>query len=144
MRRAGLALVLLAGACAISGCAAAADAGAGDAGAAGSPVPVATPSGAVDCGTVTVGQAQAPPAAMVDCFVTAAGRGAPARLSITRPTTEGDPIPTVYVVRADGRIDVVTDGRQDAFGTREVTRELCTGVTVGADGFLSLASCAPA
>jgi hypothetical protein len=108
------------------------------------PITVATPAGTVDCGTATVGQLEAPPAAMVDCFVVAAGRGQPARLVITRPTTEGDPTTAVYVVRADGRVEVVTDARLDAYGTGELTRDVCTGATVGEDGFLTLATCAPA
>src|SRR5687768_2180925 len=121
MRRAALGLVLLLG-----GCAPPMEPRA--------PITAATPAGTVDCGTATVGQLEAPPAAMVDCFVAAARRGEPARLVITRPTTEGDPITAIYVARADGRVEVVTDARLDAFGTGEVTRDLCTDPTVGEDG----------
>ena len=46
---------------------------------------------------------------------------------MTRPTTEGDPIPVTYTAGAGGRVEVITDSRRDNFGPRDITRQTCTG-----------------
>ncbi|GIE95257.1 DUF4362 domain-containing protein [Paractinoplanes rishiriensis] len=100
---------------------------------------VSTP--AADCGTFKLGQGEHLPVTAGECFVDAVRGGKLARLAVTRPTTEGDPIPYTYTSRLDGSVEVITDRRQDAFGTRTVTRDVCTGVTFGEH--LEFASCTP-
>ena len=55
----------------------------------------------------------------------------PARLKVTVRSMEGHPIPLTYTGGVDGRVEVITDSRQDVFGARIVTRQTCTGPTVG-------------
>ena len=88
------------------------------------------PSSAIvvtDCGTFTVPQGGRLPESAARCLVEAVQARHPARLKVTSPTTEGDPIPVNYTAGADGRVEVVTDSRQDRFGSRVITRETCTG-----------------
>ncbi|XVU21730.1 DUF4362 domain-containing protein [Actinoplanes sp. CA-054009] len=93
------------------------------------------PSASVtDCGTFTLEQGRRLPDDAGLCLLTASREGRIARLSVTAPTVEGDPIITVYATRPDGGIEVVEDTRQDEFGTKEVTREICTGPTVDENG----------
>jgi hypothetical protein len=90
----------------------------------------ATPSATVvlaDCGTYELSQGDEVPESAARCLVEAVGAGRPARLKVTRPTTEGDPIPVTYTAGADGRVEVITDSRQDNFGAKVVTRHTCTG-----------------
>jgi hypothetical protein len=80
-----------------------------------------------DCGTFDLGQGDSLPEFAARCLVEAVRARQPARLHVTRPTTEGDPIPVTYTTGADGRVEVVTDARQDRFGAQVITREICTG-----------------
>ncbi|AEV86602.1 hypothetical protein ACWT_5585 [Actinoplanes sp. SE50] len=84
-------------------------------------------AGVTDCGTFTLGQGESLPASAARCLIEAVHAGRPARLAVTRPTVEGDPIPVTYTAGADGRVEVVTDARRDRFGGRTVTRDFCTG-----------------
>ena len=84
-------------------------------------------SAALDCGTFVLGQGDTLPDSAARCFIDAAQAGHPARLKVTRPTVEGDPIPVTYTAGTDGRTEVVTDSRQDGFGPKEVTRQTCQG-----------------
>jgi hypothetical protein len=94
------------------------------------PRAIATPSTAAastDCGTFDLPQGESLPDSAVRCLVEAVRAGRPARLQVTRPTVEGDPIPVTYTAGTDGRVEVITDSRQDSFGTPIITRETCTG-----------------
>ncbi|SBT39027.1 hypothetical protein [Micromonospora narathiwatensis] len=103
-------------------------------------VPPAEPS-TQDCGTLILSQGQKVPASAVQCVIEAAGARQPARLAITRPTTEGDPITTNYAVTVDGQVEVTTDARADRFGSGHVERQTCTGPTVQDAQWLSFATC---
>jgi hypothetical protein len=106
-----------------------------------SPQPAAPSASAVtDCGTFTLSQGERLAEQAARCLVEAVQAGRPARLKVTRPTTEGDPIPVTYTAGADGRIEVVTDSRQDEFGEQTITRATCTG-PVATPG-LDFADCA--
>ena len=80
-----------------------------------------------DCGTFNLAQGEELPESAARCLVEAAEAGKPARLKATRLTTEGDPIPVTYTAGTDGRVEVITDSRQDAFGVPAITRQICTG-----------------
>ncbi|MFF5083916.1 DUF4362 domain-containing protein [Actinoplanes sp. NPDC000266] len=93
------------------------------------------PSGSVtDCGTFTLDQGERVPEDAGLCLLTASKEGRVAQLEVTAPTVEGDPIITVYATRPDGGIEVVEDTRQDEFGAKEVTREICTGPIIDENG----------
>ncbi|MFI5891033.1 DUF4362 domain-containing protein [Actinoplanes sp. NPDC051513] len=112
----------------------------------GNPAPAApapTPGGTTDCGAFDLGMGMGLPDDAARCLVEAARAGRPARLVVTRSTTEGDPIPVTYTTRADGKVDVVTDSREDAFGQQEITSETCTGPAVGQYG-IDFTTCTPA
>jgi hypothetical protein len=104
------------------------------------PPPGSPPSRATtDCGTFTLSQGEEFPAAAAQCLISAAKQGLPARLVVTRPTVEGDPIPETYTAR-DGRVEVVTDTRQDGFGAKRITYQTCTGPQLMKGGII-FASC---
>ncbi|WP_250004439.1 DUF4362 domain-containing protein [Actinoplanes sp. M2I2] len=88
----------------------------------------------VECGDFDLDLGDTLPDRAARCFVDAAQAGHPARLRVTRLTTEGDPIPVTYTAGADGLTEVVTDTRQDAFGSKVVTRETCQGPSPAAYG----------
>lgn len=134
-------LSLAAGCGAVSG-----DAGSGDAAApvAASGEPAASGK---DCGTFERLRPDAPgiSAEGLRCFVDAVEAREAARLRFTFVTTEGDPIPTSYTARTDGRIEVLHDSRRDSYSApanRVVTRQLCTGPQP-VKGHLMFADCAP-
>ena len=80
-----------------------------------------------DCGVFTLGQVADLPDHAGRCLVDTVRAGNPARLRVTRPSTEGNPVPVTYTAGTDGRVQVVTDMRQDPFGGRVVTTQTCTG-----------------
>ena len=94
-----------------------------------------------DCGALVLRQGQEVPASVLRCVIEAAGARQPARLVITRPTIEGDPITTSYAVAVDGRVEVTTDARADRFGSGQVKRQTCTRPTVQHDHWLGFATC---
>ncbi|MFI7160481.1 DUF4362 domain-containing protein [Micromonospora chalcea] len=82
----------------------------------------------VNCGDHVLGLMDRIPEAAITCFLDAVEAHRPARLAVTSPTTEGDPIPTLYVVGEDGTVEVTTDFRQDRFGGGQgLVLERCTG-----------------
>jgi hypothetical protein len=99
--------------------------------------------GAIDCGVVIIPQGQGLSETAMACVVDAAKARRPARLEETRPTIEGDPIFTTYVVRADGTVEVIRDTSKDKFGANSITKEICTG-PVADRGMLTFADCTPA
>ncbi|MET8150159.1 DUF4362 domain-containing protein [Actinoplanes sp. NPDC005259] len=92
-----------------------------------------------DCGTFDLPQGDRLPEPAARCLVDAVQAGHPARLKVTRPTTEGDPIPVTYTAGAGGRVEVITDSRQDGFGARVITRQTCTEPTAAPE--LDFAQC---
>ncbi|MEU4222303.1 DUF4362 domain-containing protein [Actinoplanes sp. NPDC026623] len=102
--------------------------------------PVPEPAVDTDCGTFDVPLGQTLPESATRCLVEAVRAERSARLRETRYTDEGDPVPVTYTAGAGGRVEVVTDSRQDAFGERNVTSQTCTGLSVDA-GQLSFADC---
>ena len=78
-------------------------------------------SGVADCGSTQVRQGKelAPSAASRSCFERARARGDEARLSLTYPTTEGDPIHDHFLLAGDGRVRLYEDATEDAFGSDE-------------------------
>jgi len=83
-----------------------------------------------DCGTFNLPQGDGLPDSAARCLVEAVQARHAARLKVTRPTTEGDPIHVTYTAGGDGRVEVITDSRQDRFTgptNRIITRQTCTG-----------------
>ncbi|XVV08923.1 DUF4362 domain-containing protein [Actinoplanes sp. CA-131856] len=103
---------------------------------------LASPGTVTDCGTFTLDQGETLPQDAGLCLLTASREGRIARLSVTAPTVEGDPIVTVYATRPDGGVEVVEDTRADAYGAQEITREVCTGPSAGDHGF-HFTNCGP-
>ncbi|SBV28491.1 hypothetical protein GA0070620_4034 [Micromonospora krabiensis] len=109
--------------------------------------PTAPPSaqpaepGSHDCGTLLLRQGQTVPTDALRCVVEAADNRQQARLVVTQPTTEGDPITTTYAVLGDGRVEVTTDARADRFGSGRVERQTCTGPSIEDGSRLSFATC---
>ncbi|GAA1987562.1 hypothetical protein [Microbacterium pumilum] len=66
------------------------------------------------CGEYTLGQGESIPDEAVDCMAAAGEAGA--TLTVTSPTTEGDPILTVYTAMPDGSVEVYADMTEDRFG----------------------------
>ncbi|MEU7715909.1 DUF4362 domain-containing protein [Micromonospora chalcea] len=100
-----------------------------------------------DCGDHMLGLMDRIPEAAITCFLDAVEARRPARLAVTSPTTEGDPIPTLYVVGGDGTVEVTTDFRQDRFGGGQgLLLKRCTGpeVTNGRIMFRQCSSPVPA
>ncbi|WP_097321093.1 DUF4362 domain-containing protein [Paractinoplanes atraurantiacus] len=94
----------------------------------------------VECGTFELDQGEQLSQEAGLCLLGAAQKGQIARLEVTVPTVEGDPITTVYATRPDGSVEVVEDNRQDPWGPQEVTREVCTGPVVAEHG-LTFSQC---
>jgi len=92
-----------------------------------------------DCGTFNLSQGERLLESAARCLVDAVQAGHPARLKVTSPTTEGDPIPVTYTAGADGRVEVITDSTQDGFGTQVITSQTCTEPTVAPE--LRFAQC---
>lgn len=82
-----------------------------------------------DCGSFVLKQGERLPESAVRCLTGAAAAGEPARLRQTRPSVEGDPIVTTYLVEGRERIRVVIDSRADPSGTGDVHRQSCTRLT---------------
>lgn len=93
-----------------------------------------TPS---DCGSVDLGKecpanapmpSTGPAPAPIQCFLDAYTNCKAARLSLTQPTVEGDPIYSVYIV-VPGQacsIEQIVDSREDNFGDKAITKSSCT------------------
>lgn len=85
-------------------------------------------AGTIDCGTFSLNQGSLLPATAITCLVDAVKQRKQARLQVTRPTVEGDPIITWYATRPDGIVEVTRDATKDKFGGGVgITRELCSG-----------------
>ncbi|MFD0596141.1 hypothetical protein ACFQZ4_30920 [Catellatospora coxensis] len=97
----------------------------------GHPCRVSLPTATADCGTHDLGHRGELPPDSLSCLLDAAGRHRFAVLRVTLLTVEGDPIRFTYTVQQDGQVEVLTDTREDAFGSRDVMRELCTGPAAG-------------
>jgi hypothetical protein len=82
--------------------------------------PVPTPTRFTDraeltsCGTLELGPGEGIPAESIACLEDAGDAGA--ELSVTRPTTEGDPVTEYYRVLPGGGWEAYIDGSQDRNG----------------------------
>ena len=85
--------------------------------------------GVKDCGVISLDQGEKIPASATACFVDSVQGGDAARLIVTQPTVEGDPIVVTYSASANGRIKVDTDTRADQYGTGRIEHQICTGPT---------------
>jgi hypothetical protein len=83
-------------------------------------------SAPTDCGTFSLSQGDSVPTSAVECLIEAVHARRPARLTVTSPSVEGAPIPITYIAGADGRVEVITDLRQDTFSGGGRTRMICT------------------
>ncbi|MEV4627840.1 DUF4362 domain-containing protein [Micromonospora sp. NPDC049523] len=101
---------------------------------------VAGPGEVTNCGTFVLSQGEGLSERAVRCFVDAVQAGRPVRLKETSPTTEGDPIITTYEAGVDGRVEIVTDSRQDNFGPQIISQHTCTGPTPR-PGMIDFAQC---
>lgn len=81
-------------------------------------------------------------AGAAECIAGAVARGNRSHMSVTRPTSEGDPIQTVYAVGEDGTVIVSTDTTRDRFGDQGVVRQACTRPKVSG-GELLFDDCRP-
>ena len=107
------------------------------------PSPSGSPaSGVTDCGVQVLSQGQGLSETAMRCIIDAAAGGRQARLQESRPTIEGDPIITSYLVRADGVVEVTRDTTKDRFGNAGIYTETCTG-PVAQNGMLIFTSCEP-
>ncbi len=105
-----------------------------------SAVAPAAPAEPTDCGDVVLLQGGEVSAETTACFLDAVRDKRSAVLKVTRPTIEGDPIRYAYTALPDGRVEVVTDAREDAFGSGTMFRETCTGPAAGGVA-LTFATC---
>jgi hypothetical protein len=80
-----------------------------------------------DCGTFVLQQGDEFPSAAAACFVAAVQAERAARLQVTRPSVEGDPIPVTYTAAAGG-------------SSKAVLRETCEGAVL-AKGEITLRRC---
>ncbi len=85
-----------------------------------------------NCGDHVLGLMDRIPEAAITCFLDAVEAHRPARLAVTSPTTEGDPIPTLYVVgeRRHGGGDHRLPPGQEFGGGQGLVLERCTGPEV--------------
>jgi hypothetical protein len=69
------------------------------------------------------------------CFWTAYQEHRPAEFISTRPTTEGDPITTIYRVLPGGSVELFIDSTQDTWGSGKWAHATCRTLSpqVGAD-----------
>jgi hypothetical protein len=86
-----------------------------------------------DCGTFRLSQGDSLPTSAVQCLVEAVHARHPAELRATSPSVEGDPIPVTYIAGTDGRVEVITDFRQDNFSSKIRTRMTCAEPTLTPD-----------
>lgn len=96
--------------------------------------PEPSAAAATDCGTFHLTQGDRLPTSAVQCLVEAVEAQHPARLEATSLSVEGAPIPVIYVAGADGKVEVITDFRQDGFSDKIRTRMTCTEPTLTPGG----------
>ncbi len=65
------------------------------------------------------------------CFWNAYLARRPAEFVTTMPTTEGDPITTIYRVLPDGSVEVFIDATRDRWGSGEWSRFVCRTLSRG-------------
>jgi len=61
------------------------------------------------------------PADRLDCLSSAFAARRTATLTVTEPTTEGDPVITTYTTTVDGTVDVVVDATADTWAGTNAT-----------------------
>jgi hypothetical protein len=80
-----------------------------------------------DCGTTTVDQGDPirPSNNVVSCFKQALTAGASARVTLTYPTIEGDPVHDHYLLHGDGTVTLYEDPTEDPNGADEWATTEC-------------------
>jgi hypothetical protein len=63
------------------------------------------------------------------CLLDAFEAGREAKLVVTLSTVEGDPITHYFTVLGPGEVDVLVDGRKDAYGSGGWYASTCTGLS---------------
>jgi hypothetical protein len=102
-------------------------------GPAAAPAPPSSPAAEdVDCGTFDLGQGEELPDHAGRCLAEAVKAKRAARLQVSEPTVEGDPIVSTYTAYRGGGIELVLDSRQDGFGPKAVTTQTCTAASFSA------------
>lgn len=96
----------------------------------GAPAPPTLPAGSfVDCGRYEMTPAEptiGPDAVTAqECLVEAFSEGNPARLVVTAPTDEGDPVVFTYTVTSEQVVTVHEDASADEFGPPYVREQTC-------------------
>lgn len=77
---------------------------------------------------------------MNSCILAALETGERSTLRFSRLTVEGDPIEHELEVLGPGRVEIVVDNREDAFGDRTVRRYVCAELRES-NGFLEWDGC---
>jgi hypothetical protein len=70
------------------------------------------PQGVIDCGTFETGQSERWPSKATKCLIDAAGDGRKARLKVTVPTVDGDPVLITFIALGTGEVVYMTDFTQ--------------------------------
>lgn len=94
-----------------------------------------------DCGAFQLGPGEVLPADAAGCLLDAARQNRAAVLRVTRPTVEGALIPVTYASRADGRIDVTIDSRNDPWGEQVLSRVTCAVAAYHAQDGITVREC---
>jgi hypothetical protein len=76
------------------------------------------------CGEVTLAQGEEIPQSAIDCMT-----GSGVELSVTRPTTEGDPITSYFRTRAEGGLEFWADSTQDQWSDKSWHLYSCPDAT---------------
>lgn len=77
------------------------------------------------CGSYVLDHVTQVPQPALDCLAEALRDRRPLSLRVTRPTIEGDPVPTTYTPLPDGRIEIVSDTSKDRYGSGDRHVLLC-------------------
>lgn len=101
------------------------------------PAAVANRAPLTVCGVENAGQRGPWNEAGRACFWKAYLDHQPAEFVSTRPTTEGDPITTIYRVLPDGSVEVFIDSTQDKWGSGRWEHLSCRSLAHAENGTLS-------
>jgi hypothetical protein len=98
------------------------------------------PQSVIDCGTFATGQSERWPSKGMTCLIDAVGDGRKAKLEVTVPTVEGDPVLNTFISLGTGEVVFMTDFTK-AHGV-SVQTWLCTAPKVDKpSGTLTFENC---